>query len=403
MSEIALISVRKSKLEIDSRRGNKKAIRTLKLLNSPDKFLSTVQIGVTTVSLLTGIFSGASIQKAVREFLEQFDWLASFSGPLSTVIVLFFITYLTLVLGELVPKRIGLSNPEKIAEIITPLMNFVSKVAFPFIWLFSVSTEFIIRLFGIKNRKDLVTEEEIKSMVEEGTKQGEIKDVEQDMIEKVFSMGDRRISSLMTYRDNIKWLEINMERSEFVRYVRENLHSNYPVCEKNIDDIKGIVLTKHILTSSDETKLADLCRPALFVPGNVTAYRVMERMQKMHTNVCFIIDEYGDLEGMVTLKDILEAIVGDVHGEDEVDKKILPLGKKTYLIESHVGFYDFLDYFDCQQLYYKFDQLDTLAGFILDYLGYLPKEGETFEWNHMKFSIEKIEGNRIDKVKVTLI
>ncbi len=402
MSEISLISVRKSKLETEAKRGDKKAKRTLGLLSNPDKFLSTVQIGVTTIGILTGIFSGAGIQHALSGFFSQYSFISRFSDGLATVVVVFIVTYFTLVLGELVPKRIGLSSPEKISKTITPMMNVVSRVTFPFIWLLSMSTNLIVKLLRLENKNDIITEDEIKSMIDESTKQGEIASVEQDIIDKVFDLGDRYISSLMTHKDELKWLDIRMTRKEFIPYVRENLHSIYPLCDKDLDNIKGVVMTKDIFAAPDNATLEELSRPALFVPGNITVYKVMERLKRRRANVCFIVDEYGNPEGMVTLKDIFESIVGDVHGEDEIDKDIIKLEDKSYSVDGRVSFYDFLSYFDSEELYFQDEQLDTIAGFILHHLGHLPKAGETFSWKKFTFKIDKMEGNRIDKVLIKI-
>ncbi len=398
MTEMAMVSARKTRLEMQADRGSKKAQKALKIIGSPDRFLSTIQIGITLIGILTGIFSGESIQTDLTAFFQRFEYLRPISSPLSTAVIVVVVTYFTLVLGELVPKRIGLTQPEGIAKAMAPLMNALSKIAFPFIWLLSVSTKFLVNILHIKNRDTLVTEDEIKAILEESAEQGGIEVAEQEMIERVFHLSDRNITSLMTHRNDVCWLDVNMDEAAINAYIREHPHSIYPVCDGNVDNTIGFVRSLDLLEVADGKTLKELSRKALFVPENNSAYKVMERFKQTGIHICFVMDEYGSLQGIATLNDIFEAIVGDIPelgSEDE--EEIIVREDGTYWVDAQISFYDFLDYFDCDHVSGRFD---TLAGFILDQLEHIPKPGEQLKWNGFTFEIADMDGQRIDKVLV---
>ncbi|MDR2040682.1 MAG: hemolysin family protein [Bacteroidales bacterium] len=402
MTEMAMVSARKVKLEVQAEKGSKKAKDVLKIMEHPDNFLSTIQIWITVIGILTGIFSGESIQAGLNDFFQRFDTLKPISGVLSTTVIVIIVTYFTLVLGELVPKRIGLTQAEGIAKNMAPVMNVLSKIMFPFIWLLSVSTKLLVKLLRIKKRDTLVTEEEIRAMIEESAEQGGIEVAEQEMIERVFHLDDRNISSLMTHRKNIFWLNTNYDQiSDVMDYVREHPFSVYPVCEDELDHVIGFVRNRDLFSLSEKKTLKDLCRIALFVPESNSAYSVMELFKKTGIHVCFVVDEYGSLQGMVTLNDMFEAIVGDMHDIESTSgqQEIIARDENSYWVDAQIHFYDFLDYFGYDNIPTRFD---TLAGFILNELEHIPKLGEKLEWKAFTFEIADMDGQRIDKVLVTL-
>lgn len=403
MAEMAMVSSRKTKLETMANRGSRSAQRTLKILNEPDKFLSTIQIGVTLMGILTGIFSGESIQRDLTAFLGQFEPLAAYSSALSTTIIVVIVTYFTLVFGELVPKRIGMTQPEKIAQSLTPLMSFLSKVAYPFIWLLSVSTRLVAGLLNIKGSENTASEEEIKAIINDSVEHGEIKQEEQEIIERVFHLGDRNISSLMTHRNDIFRLDINMDMETVKEYIYEHpAHAAYPVCDGSIDRIRGIVRTKDVFTARDGIDLEELCKPALFVPENNSAFQVVELFRQKGIHTCFVVDEYGTTQGMVTLKDLFEAIVGDLpEADDGEENPIVEREDGSFWIDAQMPFYDFLDHFDfLDKAVEEAEEFDTLAGFVLDLIEHIPEVGEVFEWRHFIFEIADMDGQRIDKILV---
>lgn len=404
MSEIAMVSARKIKLKGQSQKGDKGAKGALSLIRNPDRFFSTVQIGITLIGILTGIFSGDAITDRVAEWVGKIPSLSAYSHSLAVIIVVVIITYFTLVLGELVPKRIGMSAPEKIAKVMWRPMRFISKVAFPFIWVLSKSTSLFIKILGIKNTENVITEEEIKAMISEGTTSGTIDEGEQDIIERVFHLDDRTITSLMTHRSDVIWIDINDSAEKYRSSILKELHSVYPVCEGQIDEILGVIYTRDLYLHPEGTPLRQLMKKPLFIPENNSAFQVMEKFKFGKTNFGFIVDEYGDFLGMITMKDILEAIVGDMPEEDETDFEITDRKDGTYLVDAQIPFYDFLTYFEKEDWINDEEQqeFDTLAGFILYHLEHIPHEGEKVNWRGFVFEIVDMDGHRIDKILVKL-
>lgn len=402
MAEIALVSARKTKLEIQANKGDEMAKKALELANNPDSFLSTVQIGITLMTILASIFSEDKIKHSLIDYLNRYESLQSNSTAIATVFVVFCITYLSLI-SELIGKRVGLSKPEKIAKFVTPLMRILSIIVYPFIKLLGLSTGLISKVFNIKPNESTVTEEEIRAIISEGTETGAIEETEQEIIHRVFHLGDRNITSLMTHRTDIVWMDVKAKVSEIKQKMREVVHTSYPLCEDNLDNIKGIVSIKDILLASDDTPLVDLMKPGLYVPENNTVYQVMEKFKQKNSYTCFIVDEYGSLEGMMTLNDILEAIVGDIAPGDDDDYEIVKRDDGTYLVDAQIPFYDFLSKF-LRTDYLSEDEMDfnTLAGFVLHLVGAIPQTGEKFEWKEFAFEIIDMDGNRIDKILVTL-
>lgn len=403
MAEIALVSARKVRLENAARQGDEKAKAALKLSNNPDTFLSTVQIGITLIGILTGLYSGEQLKEDVQGFFNTIPAVARYSNGIATTIIVIGVTYFTLVLGELLPKRIGLANPERIAKLLAQPMNFISRVTFPFVWLLSRSTTALVTLFGLKRTSDSnVTEEEIKAIINEGTSSGAIEETEQEIIERVFHLGDRNITSLMTHRTDIVWLDVTEEVESYKRKIKSAPHSVYPVCEGQIDSIKGILTIKDLYTAGNVAVLKDVMRKPLFIPDNNSAYQVLEKFKETQIHAAFIVDEYGTFLGMITLNDILEAIVGDMPETGQDDYNMVKREDGSYLIDAQIPFYDFLSEFDMEDMMAEFEQeFDTLAGFILHHLEHIPQTGERLEWRKFTFEIVDMDAHRIDKILVT--
>ncbi|NLR81987.1 hemolysin family protein [Chitinophaga eiseniae] len=404
MSEIAMVSARKTRLENQANKGDEKAKAALKLANNPDIFLSTVQIGITLIGILLGIYSGQNIKADVMAWLNTFPLIQPYSGVVATVIIVIVITYFSMVLGELVPKRIGMAKPESIAKTMAKPMQVLSWLTYPFIALLSASTNVLVKLFSVQAGEPHVTEEEIKAIINEGTTSGAIEETEQEIIERVFHLGDRNITSLMTYRNDITWLDINEATGSYHQKIHDSLHSVYPVCDGQIDSIKGLITIKDLYRVADKSvPLADMIRKPLFVPENNSAYQVLEKFKETHLHAAFIVDEYGTFLGMITLNDILEAIVGDMPETADVDDYEMVLREDgTWLVDAQIPFYDFLEEFDKEDWMTEFEQdFDTLAGFILHHLEHIPETGEKFTWRDFTFEIVDMDAHRIDKVLVT--
>lgn len=403
MAEIALVSARKARLEAQANKGDKKAKEALFLANHPDTLLSTTQIGITLIGILTGLLSGEKLKSDFIEVLNRVEWLQRYSSGIATVIIVIVITYFSMVLGELIPKRLGLARPETISKAFARPMRLLGRLVHPFIWLLTKSSWLIIRLFNINTTENQVTEEEIKAIISEGTEQGTIEEAEQEIIERVFHLGDRNITSLMTHRSDIVWFDVNDNEEKVKEKILQEPHSIYPICDGQIDNIKGVVSIKDLYVANDLTKFKDLMRPPLYVPENNTAYQVLEKYKQSKLHTCFIIDEYGSLLGMITLNDILEAIIGDLPEQHIDDYEITEREDGSFLVDAQIPFYDFLRRFDRTEWMNEGEQeFDTLAGFILQQLKRIPGTGEKLTWEGFDIEIVDMDAQRIDKVLVNI-
>jgi putative hemolysin len=403
MAEIALVSARKARLESQASKGDKKAKEALELANHPDTFLSTVQIGITLIGILTGIVSGERLTDDLAENIKNWPVVGEYSRGVATAIIVIIITYFSLVFGELVPKRLGLARPEATAKVLAGPMHLLSRITHPFVWLLSKSSNLIMRIFGVRRNDNQVTEEEIKAIISEGTEHGTIEEAEQEIIERVFHLSDRNITSLMTHRSDIVWFNLDDNEEKIKEKIVVEPHSVYPICEGTIDNIKGIVSIKDLYITPDHKVFKDIMQPALFIPENNTAYQVLEKFKQSKKHSCFIVDEYGTVLGMITLNDILEAIVGDIPQPDISDYEIRERNDGTFLVDAQIPFYDFLARFEKTEWMNEGEHnFDTLAGFILHELEHIPKTGEKLEWKEFKLEIMDMDGHRIDKVLVTL-
>ncbi|MBA2251014.1 MAG: HlyC/CorC family transporter [Chitinophagaceae bacterium] len=403
MSEISLISARKGRLEGTAARGDTRSKTALKLQEKPEVFLSTAQIFITLISILTGVYSGERFGGYLKPYIEKIDWFRPYAGTIATVIIVILVTFLSSIFGELLPKRIAMLRPEKIAKAVAKPMQMLSRIAFPIVWLLTNVTTGIFKLLNIKESTDnSVTEDEIKAMISEGSEHGTIEEDEKEIIERVFHLGDRNITSLMTHRTDIVWFDM-LESNESIRgKIKEYLHSVYPLCEGDIDNIKGVVYVKDMYLQPD-APLTDLCKKALIVPENNTAYQLLEKFKETKIHYAFIVDEYGTMNGMVTINDILKAIVGEMPEDEDDDYAIVERKDGSFLVDAQIQFYDFLMHFDrAEWMNQEEHDFDTLAGFILHELKRIPHVGETFEWRGFEFEIMDMDSHRIDKVMVKI-
>ena len=404
MSEIALVSARKGRLESLANKGDAKAKVALALAENPDKFLSTAQIFITLIVIVTGVYSGEKFGHYIEPYLEKIDLLKPYAPKIATGIIIALVTFLSIIFGELIPKRLGMMRAEKIARQVAGPMNFLSTVTHPIIWLLSKISYLIFKLFNVKTSKDnSVTEDEIKAMITEGSEHGTIEEEEKEIIERVFHLGDRKITALMTHRTEILWFDIDDTVQTIIDKSGDIIYSTYPVCDKTVDDIKGIIYIKELLKADEHTSLKDLLKPALFVPENNTPYQVLEKIKTTQIHSCFIVNEYGTLEGMITLNDILEAIVGDVPQSGQEEYEIKERSDGTYLVDAQITFYDFLSHFEkTEWMNEEEHQFDTVAGFVLHELERIPQTGDTFDWRGFSFEIVDMDGQRIDKLIVKI-
>jgi putative hemolysin len=403
MAEIALVSARKARLEGQSNKGDTRAKHALRLANKPESFLSTVQIGITTIGIFTGIYSGEKIVDDVEAIFKTYPLITTYSREFATVSVLVAITFMSLLFGELVPKRLGLSNPEGVAKAVAAPMAFFSKLTHPFVWLLSHASGLILRIFRLKPDESLVTEEEIKAIINEGTEQGTIEATEQEIIQRVFHLGDRNITSLMTHRSDIIWFDINDTEQSIREKILVTPHTIYPICEGSIDNIKGIVSIKDMYVTPDDVSFKDIMHSPLFVPENISPYQLLEKFKLTRVQTSFVVDEYGTLLGLITLNDLMGAIVGDIPQAGEEDYEVVEREDGSFLVDAQIPFYDFLTRFDKADWMNEGEQeFDTLAGFILHTLERIPSVADTFEWKGFRFEIVDMDGHRIDKIMVNV-
>ena len=404
MSEVALISARKSRLSTDAKNGNTSARVALKLAEDPDRFLSTVQIGITLIGILTGIYSGNKIAAHLGGVVESWGVSPAYAPMLAQIVIVVIVTYLSIIFGELVPKRIGMSMAEKAAKVMARPMNVLSVIALPFVWLLAKSTELIFNLLGIKEEDNKVTEEEIKSIIKEGAEDGEVQPVEQDIMQRVFLLGDLKVSSIMTHKSDIVWLDTDMTVEDVKNVISDNLYEFYPLADGDLDHVKGVIQLKDLVLHLHEEgfNLVNLTQEAVFFHENMNVYKVLEQMKMKKISRALVCDEFGTCTGIITLKDILEGLVGNVDDADDEPDIIKRVNNDGWLVDGQCPMYDFLNYFNRPELFEKSD-FHTLGGLILQHLQHVPQSGETLRWNGFNFEVVDMDGARIDKVLVTQI
>jgi putative hemolysin len=406
MAEIAVVSARKARLQQRAEEGDAGAKTALELANSPSRFLSTIQIGITLVGILAGAFGGALIAEQLAARLNRIAWVAPHGSAASLFIVVLAITYLSLIIGELVPKQIALNHAERISAAIAPFMRVLSGLGAPLVYLLSVSTQVVLRAFGIQpSAETSVTEEEIKLMIEQGTQEGVFEPTEQEMVERVFRLGDRTASALMTPRPEVVWLDPNEPPEAIQKKITADSHTHYPVAEGQIDRIIGLVNSKDLLSQNLSCRPIDLrsvLRPALFIPESMGAFDVLERLKQKRTHAAFVIDEHGGFQGLITTSDILEAIVGDIPMPDETEEAdIIRREDGSWLVDGKVLADEIEELLQVNGLPFEEENLyQTLGGLVMAFLGRIPKSGDYFDWAGFRFEVVDMDGHRVDKVLI---
>ena len=404
MSEAAVVSSRKSKLDADSKKGNKTSKRILEVAENPDNFLSTVQIAITAIGLVTGMYTGDNLIKPFADLISKIGLDIEYSEIIARVVVVLVITYVTLVIGELFPKKLALNNPEKIASIIISPMNFLKKLFYPLVWLLSISTQGLMSLFGIEKKKNTASEEEIKAIVSDSTEGGEVEEVEKEIVERVFSLGDRDVASLMTHRTEFVWLDANDNLDAVKAKLSQHIHYIYPVADKTLDNIVGVVYLKDLFNKLDTfNSVKEIMREPQYLHESISVYDALETFKENKIHYALVIDEFGMVVGMVTMNNILESLVGnasELETEDDEDE-FIEREDGTFLVGGQYSFYDFLSHFDLEILYQDND-FNTLGGLILEQTGTIPKVGEKIMWDRFIFEIVDLDSTRIDKILVSI-
>src|SRR5215218_4838083 len=379
MSEISVVSARKSRLESSAKKGNAGAKKAVELSEHPSRFLSTVQVGITLIGILTGMFGGEAIAEDLEVFIKKLPLLAPYSSGISVTVVVIFITYFSIVIGELVPKRIGLTMPESIAKFVSRPMFFLSKAASPFIWLLSKSTESLITLFNIKKTEDShVTEEEIKSIVQEGAEAGSIEEIEHDLVTNILQLSDRTVNALMTTRSQLVWIDTQKSFEEQIEKLLDEQLAVFPVCNGNIDQIIGVFTLRDYAKAvlrKEEFTLQKVIKKPLFIPENVKAYRALELFQETKIHFGVVVDEYGSIQGVITLNDLLDAMVGDIMTGDEKEQNIIQREDGSYIVNGTTPIDDLMEVLGESEEEREFN---TVAGLVLHYASHIPKAGFSF-------------------------
>jgi putative hemolysin len=407
LSEMAIVASRKARLQRQADTGDKKSGEALSLAQDPSDFLSTVQIGITAIGVLAGVFGGATIADNIAAWLNQFSMLAPYSNGIAVGIVVLVITYFTLVLGELAPKRLALNNPEQIARSIARPMRGLARLMSPLVRLLSLSTNLVLRLLGIRpSEEPPVTEEEFKVLMQQGTQAGVFVEAEQDMIEGVLELADRRVIALMTPRTEIIWLDLEDAPEVNLHKISQSQHSRLVVAEGDLDNVQGIIHARNLLSRAINGEPLDLrasLTHPLYVPESMPALKTLELFRQSGTHLALVIDEFGGLQGLITYYDILEAIVGDMPSIGEpTDPRMVQRADGSWLIDGKLPVDDFKEAFAVATLpdestsYYQ-----TMGGFFMTYLGRIPSVADHFYWGGMRFEIVDMDGLRVDKILVT--
>jgi putative hemolysin len=405
MSEMAVVSARKARLQEIAERGNTEAKAALALANSPNRFLSTVQIGITLITILTGVFGGATLSDPIASAIARFiPQLAAYSPAIASTLVVIAITFLSLIIGELVPKRLALNSPERIAMAVAIPMRLVERMTAPIVLLLSLSTDLLLKLLGsnVASDEPQVTEEEIKVLMRQGAAEGTFDAAEQDMIERVFNLGDEPISALLTPRLDIVWLDLNDSLDENRQKMTDSRHSRYPVCQESLDNVLGIIHVKDLLAQSYPFDLTTVLRQPLFLAETTHALKALELLKKTGNQVALVANEYGVTQGLITLNDVVEVIIGDIPFEDEEqEQEAIRREDGSWLMDGRIAIDEFKELLSIEELPgEERDNYQTLGGFVITQLGHIPKSSDHFDWDGFRLEVMDMDGNRVDKVLV---
>ena len=406
MYEIALVSSNKARLETFVSKGNKSAKGVLKQLEEPEKFLSTIQIGITLIGIVSGAFGGVAIAESLRPYCEQIPVIGVYAKDISMITVVAVITYLSLIVGELVPKSIALSNPEKYATMFSPFMIVLTKISYPFVCLLSLSTKLVNKLIGLKGGEERsMTQEELKMILNQSSREGILDKEESDMLNDVFRFSDKHANDLMTHRTDVVALYLNNTEKEVLSTIAEKHFSKYLLLDKSIDNVVGVISVKDIILmigNQAPFDLKSIAQPALFIPESLYAKKVLELFKKNKNKFGVVVNEYGGTEGIITLHDLTESVFGDILEENETEEEeVVQRQDGSFLVEGSMNIDDFMErmgimFFDDL----KQEDFSTVGGMAMFFIGNIPKAGDTFEYRNLKFEIMDMDNGRVDKLLV---
>lgn len=408
MTEMAVVSLRKSKLQSEVAKGNRKAQTAIDLAENPGDFFSTIQIVITLVGVVTGAIGSVAFSAPLARVIAQVAAVSRFADSIAVLIVSLLVTYFSLVIGELIPKRIALASPEKIALNVSGAMTAIARISKPIVAFLSFSTDLGLKLLGVQeNKEPAVSEEEVKVMIEEGKRSGVFEETEQDIVESVFRMSDRAVHAMMTPRTDVTWVDLDESTQEILDEIRESNDSYYPVVRGGADNVLGILNAKKILDRfilGEEVCLDELIDTPLYLPESTPALAALESLRKSGKQAAIILDEYGGFSGLVTLVDILEELVGEIPSSDDetYEPEIVTRDDGSWLIDGGLDIEDMKDMLGIDELEDQ-ERVDyqTVAGFMLSQFGFIPKAGDSFQVGDYRFEVVDMDGRRVDKVLVT--
>ncbi len=404
MTEIALSSSRRVRLELSAKRGSRGAKAALALIHIPNVYLSIGQIGITLVTLAIGIVGGEAYAEKMAPYIEQIPIVGVYAHQIAYVLNILFVAFISIAFGEMIPKRIGLSKPEAVAEIMAIPFLWISRIGRPFVWLLSRVTEAFMNLLGIKMDSSKVTEEEIKAMIDEGATTGAIEEIEQDIVENVFHLGDKKVSSLMSHRSDIVWLDVNEPNEVNLAKIQKYGHAVYPVCDNELDNVQGIVHVKDLfaaLLQKEPIDFRKMVRKVNYFPETMNAYTALEKFKESKIHQGLVVDEYGSMVGIVTINDVFDTLVGDISEDDgQISYEMKEREDGSWLIDGQYPWDDFLKEFEVDDNSHTREGFHTISGFVLHILGELPKTGEVIQWNNFTLEVIDMDGMRIDKILI---
>lgn len=402
LSESSVVSARKARLQQRASDGDAGAFTALQLAENPNNFLATIRMGITLIGILMGAIGGVGISKSTASWFAEIPFLEPYAATIGIAIVVLAITFLTLIFGELVPKRLAFHSPERVAAMIAGPMSLFSRIFSPIVHVMSTATDLVLRLVGIKpNLEPPITEEELQVLIDQGTQAGVFEESEQDMVQGIFSLNDRRIFSLMTPRSEIAWLDVNDTPEEIRQKIEESPYSRFPVCEDSLDTILGIIEARDLLLESlhgTPLQLQRNLQKPVYIPETALASRVLELFKSDDAELLLVVDEFGSIQGLVTVFDIIEEIVGDIDAPPQATQR----QDGSWLLDGMLEVEDFKEIFNLRYLPDE-DEYETLSGFVMLNLGRVPVETDKFEWNGLSFEVMDMDGKRVDKILVTLV
>jgi putative hemolysin len=405
-AEIAIISARRHRLEQWAEKGRRSAHVALRLADSPNQFLSTVQIGITLIGILSGAVGGATVALQLDGLLDQITGLAPYSEALSFGVVVAIITFLSVVVGELVPKRLAMTNPEHLACAMAPSMRLLSRISAPVVHLLSTTTDALLKLLGVPASSEPdITEDEIKALFRQGTDSGVFEELEHEMVQRVLRLDDRSIKSLMTPRPDIAWLDSEEPLDESIQEILQSTHSRFPVGKGSLDECLGVVRVRTLLAAKlkgQSINLEEELQPPLFVAESARALSVLEQFRRSGIHIALVTDEFGGVGGLVTLNDLMEGIVGDLpSAEDEDVPLVVTREDGSFLVDGGLDLDTFTELIDHDVFGVdKEGRYHTLAGFVMHVLERIPREADHFEWQGYRFEVIDMDGKRVDKLLV---